>query len=128
MPGIPGNKYKSAQDCVDGYHGIRLAEKDRHKTTLATGWGEFRYQRALQGYLSSGDIYRRHHYSPSSISLMDFEKIVDNIITYSETVEVAFQRIYSILSHYNMNGLMFNSEKSRFARRKVEFAGFLKDL
>ena len=59
---------------------------------------------------------------------MDFEKIVDNIITYSETVEVAFQMIYSILSHYNMNGLMFNSEKSRFARRELEFPGFLKDL
>ena len=64
---IPGNKYKSALDCVDGYHGIGLAEKDRHKTTLATDWGEFRYQRALQGYLSSGDIYRRHHYRGLSI-------------------------------------------------------------
>ena len=33
---VPGNKYKSTLDCFDGYHGIALAEEDRHKTTFAT--------------------------------------------------------------------------------------------
>ena len=64
-------------------------------------------------------------YCPSSISVRDFEKIMDDIITYSDTVEGAFQRICSILSHCNKNGLMFNSKKFRFVRREVEFAGFL---
>ena len=49
---IPGILYKSTIDCVDGYHGIPLAEEDRHKTTEC---GKFRYKRASQGYLSSGD-------------------------------------------------------------------------
>ena len=48
--GIPGNVY-----CVDGYHGIPLAEEDRHKTTFATEWGKFRYTRAPHSYLSLGD-------------------------------------------------------------------------
>ena len=37
--GILGNVYKSTLDCVDGYHGIPLAEDDRHKTTFANEWG-----------------------------------------------------------------------------------------
>jgi hypothetical protein len=48
---IPGNKFKSTLDCVDGYHGIELEKEDRHKTTFATEWGKFRYRRAPQGYL-----------------------------------------------------------------------------
>ena len=38
---VPGNKYESTLDCLDGYHGIELAEEDRHKTTFATEWGKF---------------------------------------------------------------------------------------
>ena len=36
----------------------------------------------------------------------------------SDTVEGAFQSICSILSHCNKNGLVFNAEKLRFARRE----------
>ena len=43
---IPGNKFKSTLDCVDGYHGIELEEEDRHKTTFAMEWGKFHYKRA----------------------------------------------------------------------------------
>ena len=57
---VPPKTYKSSLDCVDGYHGIELAEEDRHKTTFATEWGKFHYCRAPQGYLSSGDSYGRY--------------------------------------------------------------------
>ena len=57
---IPGNKFKSNLNCVDGYQGIKLEEDDRHKTTFATEWGKFHYRRAPQGYLSSGASYSRH--------------------------------------------------------------------
>ena len=47
---VPGNVYKSTLVCVDGYHGIPLAEADRHMTMFATEWGKFRYMRAPKGY------------------------------------------------------------------------------
>ena len=37
----------------------------------------------------------------------------------------AFERICSILSNCNKNGLVFYAEKFRFARKEVEFAGFM---
>ena len=126
----PGNKHKSTLDCVDGYHGIELAEEDRHKTTFATECGKWRYRKASQGCLSYGDSYSRFTDTiledcPFTTDNKDFEKIVDNFITWSETVEGAFHRICSLLSHCNKNGLVFNPDKFKFARREVEFAGLL---
>ena len=123
---VPGNVYKSTLDCVDGYHGIPLAEEDRHKTTFATEWGKFRYMQAPQGYLSSGDSYRKYtdtilENCPSTSTEKDFEKIDDDVITWSETMDRAFNRICSILSHCNKHGLVFIAAKFRFARRKVDF-------
>lgn len=57
---IPAGMLKSTLDCVDGYHGVELDPRDRHKTTFATEWGLFRYKRVPQGYLSSGDNYTKH--------------------------------------------------------------------
>ena len=50
--------------------------------------------------------------------------MVDDIITHSDTVEGAFQRICSIMSQCNKNSLVFNVEKIRFTRREVEFTKF----
>ena len=44
---------------MDGYHGVELAEEDRHKTTFITKDGKYRYKRIPQGYGSSGDGYVR---------------------------------------------------------------------
>ena len=58
------------------------------------------------------DSYSRHTDTimedcPSTTSGRDFEKIVDNIITHSDMVEGAFERICSIKSYCNKNGLVF---------------------
>ena len=114
---------------MDGYHGVELAKEESHKTTLATKWGLFRYLRVPQGYLSSGDSYTKHTDAilddcPEKPSENDYEKIVDDIIQWSETMEQSFFRICSILSHCNMNGMMFSPDKFMFANETVEFAGF----
>ena len=54
-----------------------------------------------------------------------YEKIVDDIIQWSETMEQAFFRICSLLSHCNKNGMVFSPDKFVFAKETVEFAGFV---
>lgn len=115
---------------MDGYHGIEVAAEDRHKTTFATEFGKFRYKRAPQGYLSSGNSYGRYTDAIladclSSPEVRDWDKIVDDIITWSDNIEDAFHRICSLVSHCNKHGLVFNPQKFRFARNEVEFAGFI---
>ena len=85
--------------------------------------------RAPQGYLSSGDSYGRYTDAiledcPSTVT-RDWEKIVDDIINWSDTVEGAFNRICSLISHCNKHGLVFSAAKFKFTRSKVEFASFM---
>ena len=86
---VPGGKVKSNLDCVDGYHGVELAEEDRHKTTFATEWGLFQHLRVPQVYLSSGDSYTKHTDSimemcPGKPERLDYEKIIYDTIVWSE--------------------------------------------
>ena len=38
---VPANKLKSTLDCVNGYHGVELAQEDRLKTKFITEWGKY---------------------------------------------------------------------------------------
>jgi hypothetical protein len=82
-----------------------------------------------QGYLSSGDSYTKHTNPilddwPEKPFENDYEKIVDEIIQWSETMEQSFFRICSLLSHCNKNRMVFSPNKFMFAKETVEFAGF----
>ena len=48
---VPRNILKTTLDCVDGYHGVPLAEADCHKTTFVTKYSRYQYLRAPQGYM-----------------------------------------------------------------------------
>ena len=127
---VPAGKLKTVLDCKDGYHGIEIDADDRKKTAFATEWGCYRYRRAPQGYLSSGDTYGRHtdaviEECPGAPAIRDWEKIVDDTIVWSDNVEAAFHRTCALLSHCSKNGIVFSSKKFKFARKSVEFAGFL---
>ena len=126
---VPARKLKTTLDIVDGYHGVELAEEDRHKTTFATEWGLFQYCRVPQGYLSSGDSYTKHtdaimESCPGKPEKSDYEKIIDDTIVWSDNIEEAFFRIAELLSHCNQNGMVFSPDKFEFAKQEVEFAGF----
>ena len=56
---------------------------------------------------------------------MDFEKLIDDILQWCGTIEVAFFRICNILSHCNKAGMVFSPTKFTFAQEEVEFAGIL---
>lgn len=56
---VPGNTWKTVTDAWNGYRSVPLRESDRHLTTFITPFGRWRYKRAPQGFLSSGDGYNR---------------------------------------------------------------------
>jgi hypothetical protein len=79
--------------------------------------------------LSSGDSYTKHTDAslddcPEKPSDNDYEKIFDDIIQWSESMEQSFFRICLMLSHCNKNGMVFSPEKFMFAKETVEVAGF----
>lgn len=56
---IPKNTWKTVTDAWNGYHSVPLRTSDQHLTTFITPFGRWRYTRAPQGFLSSGDGYNR---------------------------------------------------------------------
>lgn len=78
---IPGNTWKTVTDAWNGYHSAPLREINRHLTTFITPYGRWRYCRAPQGFLSSGDGYNQQF----NAILSDFqrkERCVDDTTIY----------------------------------------------
>ena len=103
---VPGGVLKTTLDCVDGYHGVEMS--------FITEWGAFRYRRVPQGFGPSGDGYTRRtddilSATPDKPGIVDMEKIVDDILIWSENIEEAFFRVCNVLSHAGKHGMVKNA-------------------
>ena len=120
---VPGNTWKSVTDAWNGYHSVPLRQSDRHLTTFITPFGRFRYTRAPQGFLSSGDGYNRRFQA----ILSDFERkerCVDDTLFYDDNLASHWWRMIDFLSNVGSSGVVLNPDKLQFAKRTVNFAGF----
>ena len=120
---VPPNNWKTVTDAWNGYHSVPLRESDRHLTTFITPFGRWRYARAPQGFLSSGDGYNRRF----DAILADFqrkERIVDDTIIYDEDLETHWWRTIDFLITVGKAGVVLNPDKFQFAQKEADFAGF----
>lgn len=120
---IPRGTWKTVTDAWNGYHGMVLRKEDRHLTTFITPYGRWRYVRAPQGFISSGDGYNQRF----DAVLSDFqskERCVDDTIHYDTDLESHWWRTIDLLRIVGEAGIVLNPSKFQFAQRSVEFAGF----
>lgn len=121
---VPGDTWKTVADCWNGYHSVPLRESDRHLTTFITPYGRFRYTRAPQGFLSSGDGYNRR----LDAILSEFqrkERCIDDTVFHDKDLEMHWWRTIELLTTLGAAGIVLNPDKFQFAQRQVNFAGFL---
>jgi hypothetical protein len=120
---VPGHTWKTVTDAWNGYHSVPLRQEDRHLTTFITPFGRWRYARAPQGFLSSGDGYNRR----LDAILSNFERkerCVDDTVHYDDDLESHWWRTIDLLRTLGANGVVLNPQKFQFAHREVDFAGF----
>ena len=120
---VPGKTWKSVTDAWNGYHSVPLRESDRHLTTFITPFGRWRYMRAPQGFLSSGDCYNKRF----DAILTDFqrkERCIDDTIHHDDDLETHWWRTIDLLHTMGAAGAVLNPDKFQFAERNVDFAGF----
>ena len=120
---VPKETWKTVSDAWNGYHSVPLRESDRHLTTFITPFGRFRYKRAPQGFVSSGDGYNRRF----DAILSDFERkerCVDDTVHYDEDLEQHWWRTIDFLRKVGESGIVLNPDKFQFCQKSVEFAGF----
>ena len=120
---IPRDTWRTVTDAWNGYHSVPLRASDRHLTTFITPFGRWRYTRAPQGFLSSGDGYNRRF----DAVLSDFERkerCVDDTIHYDTDLGHHWWRTIDFLARVGRSGIVLNPDKFQFAERSVDFAGF----
>ena len=121
---IPKDTWKTVTDAWNGYHSVPLRDSDRHLTIFITPFGCWRYTRAPQGFLSSGDRYNRHF----DAVLPEFERkecCVNDTVHYDTDLEQHWwRRTIDFLTRVGRAGIVLNPDKFQFAERSVDFAGF----
>jgi hypothetical protein len=120
---IPQNTWKTVTDAWNGYHSVPLRESDRHLTTFITPFGRWRYTRAPQGFLSSGDGYNRRFDAVLS-NFERKERCIDDTIHHDTHLETHWWRTIDFLTQVGQAGIVLNPDKFQFAERTVDFAGF----
>ena len=120
---IPKDTWKTVTDAWNGYHSVPLRQSDRHLTTFITPFGRWRYTRAPQGFLSSGDGYNRRFDAVLS-TFERKERCVDDTVHYDSDLEQHWWRTIDFLTRVGQAGIVLNPDKFQFAERSVDFAGF----
>ena len=110
-------------DAWNGYHSVPLREEDRHLTTFITPFGRWRYTRAPQGFVSSGDGYNRRLDAIMS-NFERKERCMDDTVHYDEDLEEHWWRTIDFLTCVGQAGIVLNPDKFQFAEKTVNFAGF----
>ena len=120
---IPKGSWKTVCDAWNGYHSVPLRECDRHLTTFITPFGRWRYKRAPQGFLSSGDGYNRR-FGAILADVARLERCVDDTIHFDFSLKEHWWRTIDLLTKIGSSGVVLNPEKFQFSTRAVDFAGF----
>ena len=85
-------------------------------------WGRYRYLRAPQGYLASGDGFT-HRDQLTSQDVKNKVELVDDNMIWDSTAEENFASVCKLLDIYGKAGLVMNPHKFQFAQETVSFAG-----
>ena len=120
---VPDNSVKTVFDAWNGYHSVPIREADRHLTTFTTPWGLFRYKRAPQGFISSGDGYNRR-FDDLTAHINRMERCVDDTLIHDVDLEEHWWRAINFIELCARAGIVLNPEKFQFAQSTVNFAGF----
>ena len=122
---VPPNSVKTVMDAWNGFHSLPIREEDRWLTTFITQWGVFRYCRAPQGYLSSGDAYNKRFDQITKHINRLLRCVDDNLLHDIATdLEQHWWRVIEFLETCGNSGVVLNSDKFQFSLPRVEFAGF----
>ena len=120
---IPGGTWKTVTDASDGYHLVPIRQSDRPLTTFITPYGRYRYKRAPQGFVGSGDGFNRR-FDEILVDMVRKERVVDDVLHYDSDLEEHWWRTIDYLILVGKSGVILNPDKFRFARKTVDFAGF----
>src|SRR3954464_7850289 len=119
-----GARYFSKIDLRSGYHQVRIADKDVHKTAFRTRYGHYEYLVMPFGLTNAPATFMHLMQQIFRPYLDDFVIVfLDDILIYSRTLEEHKQHIKKVLELLRVNKLYAKKSKCEFFRRSIEFLG-----
>ena len=91
---VPPNSIKTVMDAWNGFHSLPIREEDRWLTTFITQWGVYRYRRAPQGFLSSGDAYNKR-FDQITKHITRLLRCIDDNLLHDVVTDLAQHNPYS---------------------------------
>ena len=117
-------KYFSKMDLLSGFHQVRMAPEDRHKTAFTSPFGTYSFEVMPLGLKNASKTFQRMVESVLrehiGISVIVF---IDDILVFSKTLEEHQKHLTEVLEKLKQNKLYLKPKKCEFFRDKVSFLG-----
>ena len=123
---VPACSYKTVADAYHGYFQVVLDEESRALTGFISECGVYRFLRAPQGLISSGDGYSSR-YGEILADIERLRRIIDDTLLHDHSIKDAFYHTFRFLSTCSTNNVTLNPKKFKFCRKKLDFAGYTLD-
>lgn len=121
---LNGAKIFSKIDMSSGFHTVRMAEADCHKTAFRTRFGHYEFTVLPMGLTSAPATFQRLMHEIFMPYLDKFVIIyLDDICIYSKTPEEHIKHLDTVLSLLNQHKLLAKTSKCLFGVSSMDFLG-----
>ena len=121
---IGGSKFFTTLDLKEGYHQIRIREKDIEKTAFRTRYGQFEYLVTPFGLTGAPGCFQTLMNNIFRKYLDEFVLVyLDDILIYSKTWDEHLEHIESVLKILRENKIYAKKSKCFFGKSETEYLG-----
>ena len=119
-------KYFTKLDLRSGYHQVRIAKGDEHKTAFNTKYGHFQFKVMPFGLTNAPGTFQYLMENIFHEYLDDFVTVyLDDILIYSKSYEEHLRHLKIVLEALKNNNLYANPSKCEFALEEIDYLGYL---
>jgi hypothetical protein len=117
-------KYFSTFDVASGFHQIRVASKDAHKTAFSTPYGHFQFKRTPFGLENAPATFQRLMNSVlSGLQGIELFVYLDDIVIYSTSLREHEIKFNQLMDRLRKAKLQLQPDKCEFLRHEVKYLG-----